>query len=281
MKHGKHSHMHARTHARTHAIPLQQPTNLMRLFGQNCAQGKNFYITIGNKEWEIPFESWYLAETDQTCVQPSPEGMQGLLVGDVFFRQYVVEFDMTGSKPIIGIAPLNKAYQLVQQPSLASFELDKAPKSKLTLLRGDEIMYPAEHSEVLTQVDRIPIVNKKGTQYFMNVGIGTPRQEFTVIFDTGSTVFGVFANKQDLPGKIKNQLPGYYFSENLHSLAQVSATTAPAPWTLSRVAGSPTLVSGIVAFNVALVGAAVAVASRRRGRKGAALAPSVPTYGTV
>jgi hypothetical protein len=29
--------------------------------------------------------------------------MQGLLVGDVFFREYVVEFDMTGRKPIIGI----------------------------------------------------------------------------------------------------------------------------------------------------------------------------------
>ena len=29
------------------------------------------------------------------------------------------------------------------------------------------------------------MVNKKGTQYFMDVGIGTPRQKFTVIFDTG------------------------------------------------------------------------------------------------
>lgn len=92
--------------------------------------------------------------------------------------------------------------------------------------RGNEIMFPAEHSEVLTQVDRIPIVNKKGTQYFMNVGIGTPRQEFTVIFDTGSTVFGVFAHKEDLPGKIKNELPGYYFSENLRALAQVTKASS-------------------------------------------------------
>ena len=147
--------------------------------------------------------------------------MQGLLVGDVFFREYVVEFDMTGKKPIIGIAPLNKRYVPVSHNALASFELDEAPKGKLHMLRGAEIMYPATHTETLTQVDRIPIVNKKGTQYFMDVGIGTPRQPFTVIFDTGSTVFGVFTKKHDLPGHIKNQLPNYYFSENLHTMLQV------------------------------------------------------------
>ena len=37
---------------------------------------------------------------------------------------------------------------------------------------------------MLMEIDRIPIVNKQGTQYFMDVGIGTPRQTFTVIFDT-------------------------------------------------------------------------------------------------
>jgi len=40
--------------------------------------------------------------------------------------------------------------------------------------------------------DRIPIWNQEDTQYFINVSIGTPRQKFTVIFDTGSSVFGVF-----------------------------------------------------------------------------------------
>jgi hypothetical protein len=54
-----------------------------------------------------------------------------------------------------------------------------------------------QHTHTHTnQVDRIPIVNKKGTQYFMDVGIGTPRQTFTVIFDTGSAVFGVFSYKK-------------------------------------------------------------------------------------
>ena len=72
-------------------------------FAKHWKKHRSFWMEVGQKTWEIPFESWYLAETDQTCVQPSPEGMQGLLVGDVFFREYVVEFDMTGRKPIIGI----------------------------------------------------------------------------------------------------------------------------------------------------------------------------------
>jgi hypothetical protein len=76
-------------------------------------------------------------------------------------------------------------------------------------------MFPADHEDVLAAVDRIPIENSMGTQYFMDVNIGTPKQKFTVIFDTGSTVFGVFTYKHKLPKDIKNALPGYYFSQDL------------------------------------------------------------------
>jgi hypothetical protein len=254
-------------------------------FANKWEKGKNFYLTIGQKTWQIPFSSWYLAETDQTCVQPSPEGMSGLLVGDVFFREYVVEFDMTQGNPIIGIAPLNKQYNLVQVPELASFELNVAPRQKLKLVKGNEIMYPAEHSEVLTQVDRIPIVNKKGTQYFMDVGIGSPKQKFTVIFDTGSAVFGVFSYKKDLPANIKNQLPSYYFSENLHSLEQVSVSTKAAPLSMDMLSSSPNAIGALLALNCVFIGAIVVVIRRRAAREAAGSADMATlkgnNYGTL
>jgi hypothetical protein len=106
----------------------------------------------------------------------------------------------------------------------ATFELHHAPVSKLQLLRGEETMFPAEHTSRLTQVDQIPIFNKKGTQYFMDVGVGTPKQPFTVIFDTGSAVLGVFVVKHDLPMSIRAQLPDDIMSTDL-LLEQTSVRT--------------------------------------------------------
>jgi len=176
----------------------------------------SFFITIGGKAREIPYSSWYLADSDQTCVQPTPDGMDGLLVGDVFFREYIVEFDMRNQNaPVIGIAPLNKAYAPIREKTFDDAGLKEVSKrkdpaypthTKLLLRKGDDKMYPAGHTTMLMQIDRIPVVNKQGTQYFMDVKIGTPAQTFTVIFDTGSNVFGVFTYKSQLPSDIQAKL---------------------------------------------------------------------------
>ena len=249
-------------------------------FAKHWSHTKSFWLTIGGKKWEIPASSWYLADTEQTCVQPSPAGMQGLLVGDVFFREYVVEFDLTRADrhPILGIAPLNKMYKPVKSLTLSEFELSVAPKQKLTLTKANKVMYPASRTEELTKVDRIPIENSMGTQYFMDVDIGTPRQKFTVIFDTGSTVFGVFTWKKELPGEIKNRLPGYYFSQNLrYDLMQVSASSHEE---IGHSSYSTHLTAALMAGNFALV-AAVLFMTRRLHRKSAVINPAGIIYSAI
>ncbi|EKX52294.1 hypothetical protein GUITHDRAFT_161360 [Guillardia theta CCMP2712] len=231
-------------------------------FAKNWKRGRSFWLEIGQKTWEIPFSSWYLADTEQTCVQPSPEGMQGLLIGDVFFREYIVEFDMTESRPILGIAPLNKHYSLVNKNTLESLEVDVAPKSKLSLIKGAQVMYPAEHEAKLANVDRIPIENSMGTQYFMDLKIGTPKQTFTVIFDTGSTVFGVFTWKNNLPKDIKDKLPSYYFSQNLYGLEQVKVSSSSNYSSIFSVKG----VFILACVNIALL-ASINVLLRRHRRR--------------
>ena len=127
-------------------------------------------------------------------------------------------------------------------------------------------MFPAEHEDVLAAVDRIPIENSMGTQYFMDVTIGEPKQKFTVIFDTGSTVFGVFTYKHKLPEDIKKKLPGYYFSQDLKHepvdfLQTAAADTAASP--LFAVSAYHLLIgaNGVMAMAV------VALVSLRRRRQ--------------
>jgi hypothetical protein len=176
-------------------------------FSSLWAVDKSFYITIGGQQFKVPYSSWFLERTNQTCVQPSPEGMQGLLIGDVFFRSYMVEFDMSDKlRPVIGIAQLNLGYAPVTNSELDYYHEHRAPFTKLRLLKGEETMFAAEHTTRLREVDQIPIFNKKGTQYFMDLAIGTPEQTFTVIFDTGSAVFGVFTQESDLPAQIQARL---------------------------------------------------------------------------
>jgi hypothetical protein len=155
---------------------------------------ESFFLNIAGREFEIPYDIWYLSDTNQSCVQPAPPGFPGLLVGDVFFRRYLVLFDLERypEEVVIGIGRHNPSYELLGYYG-ESKVLPKIPADKLSTMVNLTNAPPgyAEHPAIAT--DRIPLYNQFQTQYFINVSIGTPRQNFTVIFDTGSSVFGIFS----------------------------------------------------------------------------------------
>jgi hypothetical protein len=150
----------------------------------------DFHLNLGGREFVIPFDTWYLSDTNQSCVQPAPAGFPGLLIGDVFFRRYLVLFDLSRypQMVLIGMAERNPEYKVIDfyEPArkLPKFIATKRPYVNTS-------RHPPGWVAPLAS-DRIPVYNQLETQYFINISVGTPRQNFTVIFDTGSSVFGVF-----------------------------------------------------------------------------------------
>lgn len=146
-----------------------------------------FVLNIAGRNFEIPYETWFLADSNQSCVQPAPPGFPGLLVGDVFFRRYLVMFDLQHypESVIIGFAAQKKDYQPLDYYGKAmKLAVDKKPHVNVSKAPPGYTLPFA--------TDRIPVYNQLETQYFINISVGNPRQNFTVIFDTGSSVFGIF-----------------------------------------------------------------------------------------
>jgi len=162
----------------------------------------NFTLNLGGAHFEIPYDVWYLAQSNQSCVQKTPPGFSGILVGDVLFRRYLVMFDLSKfpNQVVLGIARRKEGYKPAVHHSHAvvkkvvAHKKAGAPQGETHVPRHQrQHAPPGPPYRPPFAGDRMPVYNKEDTQYFINVSLGTPRQSFTVIFDTGSAVFGIFS----------------------------------------------------------------------------------------
>lgn len=152
----------------------------------------SFLLSLSGIPIEIPWKTWYLAKANKACVQKTPPMFPGVLIGDVLFRRYVVLFNMTDPMmPILGIAPQKPGYVAAKKAHMTN--VHKMPvgrrPSNVTSEEGGRV--PPSH--LARRIDNIPVINKKETQYFIKIQIGSPRKWHTVTFDTGSSVFGIFS----------------------------------------------------------------------------------------
>ena len=52
-------------------------------------------------------------------------------------------------------------------------------------------------------IDHVPVtINDMRTEYFVNVSVGSPRQTFTVLIDTGSSTLAIFSKLAPTHGRL-------------------------------------------------------------------------------
>jgi len=137
--------------------------------------------------FEIPYDTWYINDPSvmQSCVQ-SGSGFQGLILGDVLFRTHVVMFDASDypNNIVIGIGKQNPGYTIGAPHAL----VHKVLATKVGSSSGRS-SYSAPAA-----TDSVTVKNFQNCQFFVNISVGSPRQELTVILDSGSSVFAIFSS---------------------------------------------------------------------------------------
>ena len=136
-------------------------------------------------------------------MQKTPSSYDGILLGDVVFQSLVIEFDLTKpAKPVIGIAPRNPLYVptppgqlgtqfacftgtkvqiLTQKALLDALKIPLIKRSSKGVYVEDPKSDKYRHG-----VDHVPVVmSDSRTAFLANISIGSPRQPFTVLLDTG------------------------------------------------------------------------------------------------
>ena len=174
----------------------------MQVFqGIKDKKGLSIYIKIKGSIFEIPFNNWYRPNAPKgghTCLQASAPGDHGIILGDVIFRSMVVEFDLTHpSHPHIGLAARNEFYTPVQ-PGDVGGDGSKVPIYKDERNAGQMQISIRKLRASRTgrgTVEHLPVsVDYMQTAMYVKVSVGSPKQEFKVLVDTGSSDFGVFSH---------------------------------------------------------------------------------------
>jgi hypothetical protein len=174
----------------------------MQIFsGIKDKKGLSIYIKIKGSIFEIPFDNWYRPNAPKgghTCLQPSAPGDHGIILGDVIFRSMVVEFDLTHpSHPQIGLAARNEFYK----PILAGDGGGDGSKVPLYKEERDSGQLQISIRKLRASrtgrgtVEHLPVtVDYMQTAMYVKVSVGSPKQDFKVLVDTGSSDFAVFSH---------------------------------------------------------------------------------------
>ena len=107
-----------------------------------------------------------------------------------------VELEQT---PLIGIAPRNPLYHPVEPGTVDRLKIPMIKRH-----RGQvEIVEPEDEEQSKHGIDHVPVsINKMRTEYFVNVSVGSPRQTFTVLIDTGSSTLAIFSKLAPTHGRL-------------------------------------------------------------------------------